>query len=70
MNVIHSVKNWERFKAENIKFSKPPIRKDIDDNEIKRMLQDGLTIKEISQTLKCHQNTIYKRISKWKGEEE
>ena len=66
---IHSVENWKRFREENIKFEKQNIRKDISDSEIKEMINDGLSVKEIAELLQCHHNTIYNRLRKKEGEE-
>ena len=66
---LHSIHNWERVKAENIKILREQRRKDIPDDEIKRMRQDGISVAEIAKIFGCHHNTIYRRMSKWEGAE-
>ena len=64
---IHSIHNWERVKAGDLEI-KRNIRKreDIPDDELKKMLQNKIPVKEIAKLFHCHQNTIYRRMEKQK----
>ena len=63
---IHSNLYWEKVRRENIKVKRSVQRKDISNDEIQKMLNDGISVKEIARHFNCHHNTIYQRISKWK----
>lgn len=64
---IHAIHNWEKAKADNKKIVREQKRKDIPDEEIKKMLREGTTVREIAGIFKCHHNTIYRRIASWEG---
>ena len=62
---LHSIHNWEEVRAKGIKYKRGYTRKDIPDDEIRKMLDDGVPVKAIAGFYKCHSNTIYERIKKW-----
>jgi DNA-binding NarL/FixJ family response regulator len=66
---IHSQYNWQQVK-EGKKVIKRDgnKRKDIRDDEIKRLKQEGMSVIDIANQIKCHPNTIYNRMQKWSEE--
>lgn len=64
---IHSNHNWSEVRSGRKTMVRGDgRRKDIDDDEIRKMRQDGLTAREIANIMKCHPHTIYNRIEKMK----
>lgn len=65
---LHSDLYWEKVRIEDIKVKRDVLRKDISNDEIRKMLNDGVSVKEIAKHFNCHHNTIYKRKRKWERE--
>lgn len=64
---IHATCIWQKIKAENIEVKRSPVRKDILDDDIRRMKEEGIPVSKMAKILNCHYNTIYNRLQKMGG---
>ena len=62
---IHSTYLWKEVEAGDKKIKRnPSIRKDISNDDIKRMRKEGIPVAEMARILNCHHNTIYQRLQR------